>query len=744
MNTFKVECLKEPIVLVFCGDDNSAILLAVALHSALLHLRQGCSLQLYIMDGGISRINKEKILRLLERDHVDINVEWIVPDMMRLSDLGTYGHLNATSYLRLLVPDLVAEHFEKAIYLDCDVQVKADLSMLWQEKLDEHALLAVRDFVIPYVSSPAGVMNYEALGLRMETPYFNAGVIVMNLKRWRTEKLGEKIISTLRQSERYLHEIYEQYRFTINDQYGMNAVLATDWGVLDPKWNVMSTIFWGDREGPLAIDKYIRAIREDLVENAYIYHFTGYKPWKLACENPLKVSWRRSLEESGWFSRAERMRHIAAGEESHLGIGRASGMRDSKVTIGIPTYNRSHFLKSCLESVLAQDYDDFQVLVLDNASTDDSEAVVRSFADSRVTYIRNETNVGLFGNWNRVLEMTRSPYLTILPDDDVILPGFIRNSVMALSEHQNAAFSAALARYIDANGNRMHLQDAGEMPAGLVGGLDYLHHIVAGPVRVVHPATAMMRSSALARVGTFKAPHSKQLLDLNLYIRLAARFDIVLIPEELAHVRLHSKQAKELEFRAIEGTQALAMNAERTDAVAHLLESERAEDASYRGWLAGRLLCLNRYRGDLTRLLVPSLNFRWTDRMEIGAREIVSVIPWGETFILVDEKLWGSGKFAGRHALPFVERDGVYWGNPPDDETAIQEAERMRRSGATFIVFAWPAFWYFDYYLRFYGYLRATYRCLLENDRLVVFELRPVVSPTATKQRFEEAGRKVT
>ncbi len=47
----------------------------------------------------------------------------------------------------------------------------------------------------------------------------------------------------------------------------------------------------------------------------------------------------------------------------------------------------------------------------------------------------------------------------------------------------------------------------------------------------------------------------------------------------------------------------------------------------------------------------------------------------------------------------------------------------MRRSGATFIVFGWPAFWYFDYYSRFYGYLRAKYRCLLENDRLVVFAL---------------------
>jgi hypothetical protein len=66
----------------------------------------------------------------------------------------------------------------------------------------------------------------------------------------------------------------------------------------------------------------------------------------------------------------------------------------------------------------------------------------------------------------------------------------------------------------------------------------------------------------------------------------------------------------------------------------------------------------------------------------------------------------------------------VYWGNPPDDETAIQEVERLRQSGFSFIVFGWPAFWWCDYYFRFYSYLREKYRCVLENDRLVVFGLR--------------------
>lgn len=69
-------------------------------------------------------------------------------------------------------------------------------------------------------------------------------------------------------------------------------------------------------------------------------------------------------------------------------------MSEAKVTIAIPTYNRARLLKVCLESVLAQDHPDFGVVVLDNASSDDTQTVVRSFADRdrRVTYIRNETS----------------------------------------------------------------------------------------------------------------------------------------------------------------------------------------------------------------------------------------------------------------------------------------------------------------------------------------------------------------
>lgn len=108
----------------------------------------------------------------------------------------------------------------------------------------------------------------------------------------------------------------------------------------------------------------------------------------------------------------------------------------------------------------------------------------------------------------------------------------------------------------------------------------------------------------------------------------------------------------------------------------------------------------------------------------LTTQDIAALIPQGETFILVDEDQLGSMVTAGRRAIPFLERDGQYWGAPPDNETAIRELERLRQAGASFIVFAWPAFWWLDHYAGLHRHLRSRFRCVLENDRLVMFDLR--------------------
>jgi SAM-dependent methyltransferase len=120
-----------------------------------------------------------------------------------------------------------------------------------------------------------------------------------------------------------------------------------------------------------------------------------------------------------------------------------------------------------------------------------------------------------------------------------------------------------------------------------------------------------------------------------------------------------------------------------------------------------------------------SKDLAWLERRSAAVQELRALIPPGETLILVDGQELGGGEVVpGCHTLPFLERDGQYWGEPEDDATAVQEFERLRRSGASFLAFAWPAFWWLDYYAGFHRHLRNRSRCALENDRLIAFDLR--------------------
>jgi SAM-dependent methyltransferase len=105
-------------------------------------------------------------------------------------------------------------------------------------------------------------------------------------------------------------------------------------------------------------------------------------------------------------------------------------------------------------------------------------------------------------------------------------------------------------------------------------------------------------------------------------------------------------------------------------------------------------------------------------------QDLSALIPRGDSFILVDQDVVRRELAAGLRAIPFLERDGQYWGPPGDDRTAIQELERLRGSGASFIIFAWPAFWWLEYYSGLHDYLKSRFIRIANTERLVAFDLR--------------------
>jgi glycosyltransferase involved in cell wall biosynthesis len=400
-----------------------------------------------------------------------------------------------------------------------------------------------------------------------------------------------------------------------------------------------------------------------------------------------------------------------------------------KLNVAVLTYNRPQMLRQTLDSILAQDFPDFRVIVLDNASTDDTPQVVQSYVerDARVRHERNVKNIGMMRNWNRAFARNRSPFICVFHDDDIMLPGFLAKTVAALERYPSAGFAVVEMQYIDQSGAVIGLHDFAELPKGMMSGLNLLELAVEGRYLGMFPPTMVMRASALAGVGPLDSPHTKYQDDINFYNRVAAKSDVVLIPEVLVQYRVHggSDTAAMRDGCAIAGW--YGENSERIDAATLLLESDRAADPAYRRWLAKRIRDLHLRKSAAVHMVLPSLYYDWQTRSDVLQDQLRALIPAGQTMILVDDtQLALPNEWEGRRLLPFLERDGVYWGAPANDDQAIAHLQRLMQQGAKWIVFAWPSLWWTDEYRRFHRHLTTNFPCRLDTAYAKAFELRPI------------------
>jgi len=302
---------RESIVLVLSADDHYAQPMAVTIFSLLENLGQEWSVRLFLLDGGILPHHKNRIEHIVSAHSVDARVHWASVSETELSAVPfvkLHEDFSRASLLRLWIPDLLPADCSKAIYLDSDILVEGDVSVLWQRSLASKSLMAVRDYWIPFVSSPNGISYYDEIGVDPLTPYFNSGVMVINVERWRTANVHDKAMNHLVSFANHLSH---------NDQEALNAVLIDDWIELDPKWNVHHDSryeYWKQKsaEWPESDFKNELMPRIDkLIADPNIFHFTGSsKPWKHPHEHPEGLRWFRYLWNSGWLTKTERLRSM--------------------------------------------------------------------------------------------------------------------------------------------------------------------------------------------------------------------------------------------------------------------------------------------------------------------------------------------------------------------------------------------------------------------------------------------------
>ena len=218
--------------------------------------------------------------------------------------------------------------------------------------------------------------------------------------------------------------------------------------------------------------------------------------------------------------------------------------RAPRVSVCIPTYRGEKTIAATIDSVLAQSYADFELLVIDDGSPDATQAIVEGIADPRLVYVRNDRNLGPQGNWNRCLELARGDYVKVLPHDDLLRPDCLAQQVRVLDadSDQRIALVFCARDVIGPHGRAIARRGYPGQAEGRLDGQEVIRRCVRRGTNLIgEPGAVLFRRSLAKRIGPFDATNP-YVIDLDYWFRLLAHGTAYYLPERLAAFRVSAQQ----------------------------------------------------------------------------------------------------------------------------------------------------------------------------------------------------------
>ena len=251
------------IALASAGDDRYAPATTTALLSAALRM-QGSPPCIFI-DCGLHPTTRSHVEATFERYGVPLT--WQQVDIIAYRELPVEAHLRAETFARLALPEFAQKLAQRTLYLDADTLTLSSIESLISFPLHDCVVGAVTDQAIPTVSSPSGILGWERLGLPPALGFFNAGVLLIDNRRWTEARVSSRAFALLRD---YPEEA------TYADQGALNAAVRGFWMPLDRKWNFRVPRSLAFRAGQSVFTRRLSVPVADLG----ILHFAGTaKPW---------------------------------------------------------------------------------------------------------------------------------------------------------------------------------------------------------------------------------------------------------------------------------------------------------------------------------------------------------------------------------------------------------------------------------------------------------------------------------
>jgi lipopolysaccharide biosynthesis glycosyltransferase len=217
----------EYIPLFAVADYRMEVGMGVTLYSALRNLGEGYGLDIHLLSGAVGWPALQKLQKSLQSLKKPFRLSVFPISDKQFKGFHSFANTSLFTYARFLFQDMFP-HLRKVIYLDVDVLVLGNLAELYSTPLGENLLAAAVGRGTSRADHCWGILNYKELGIPPETPYFNAGVLVMDLEAWRRENFAKRCMD-------YAEKYPELCIFW--DQTVMNTLLAGRFTHLDQKWN---------------------------------------------------------------------------------------------------------------------------------------------------------------------------------------------------------------------------------------------------------------------------------------------------------------------------------------------------------------------------------------------------------------------------------------------------------------------------------------------------------------------------
>ena len=459
-------------------------------------------------------------------------------------------------------------------------------------------------------------------------------------------------------------------------------------------------------------------------------------------------------------------------------------MREPLVSVCIPVYRHARFLRTAVESLLAQSLQDFDLSVSDDASPDarETEAILRDYSDPRIRFHQQSRHGGVASNRDACLQLARGRYVAWLDADDIYEPDALERLARVLESHPDAAFAHGAFNLIDESGGSLKASSGGP-PADTV-------ECSAAAVRelaacnYVTTSTVLVRRSVQEAAGGFDRTIGRSSTDWNMWLRLAHFGDVAYLREPVARYRLHADtisaqtgatdERLHCDVRAVlhaldggctsspERSQAraiakaglafrwliqvqMAFRAGNTRRALHaILEAFRQarEHASTDTWRSLASLVSRRDEYGLhqaCRTIMGSLytmlagtrygeqvrklavpDPAWDAEVIECASAIKLATEPGSLVAAIDKHDPSLLHFSGRDGVHFPEA-GAY---PRDASEAISMLTTLREQGIHYLAIPAFSFWWLDFYRDFATHLQTHYTSTWDDSRCKVYELR--------------------